>query len=115
MGSRLSNGIYALCAHEPTPSPSEEGSFVAGGDFSSPPGRGAGVGWEITQVYGATETSPFISICEPRSEHAKRSDRGRAEVKARQGVELVTSGDLRVVDSEGCAPRRSVGNFKTMK
>ena len=30
---------------QPTPSPSEEGSFVAGGDFSSPPGRGAGVGW----------------------------------------------------------------------
>ncbi len=25
------------------------------------------LGWEITQVYGLTETAPFITICEPRS------------------------------------------------
>ena len=29
------------------------------------------LGWEITQVYGLTEVSPFISICEPRPEHAE--------------------------------------------
>ena len=28
-------------------------------------------GWEIIQVYGLTETSPFITICEPRPEHAR--------------------------------------------
>src|SRR5216684_326599 len=28
------------------------------------------LGWEVTQVYGLTETSPFITICEPRPEHA---------------------------------------------
>jgi len=28
------------------------------------------LGWDLTQVYGMTETSPFISICEPRAEHA---------------------------------------------
>ena len=27
------------------------------------------LGWEITQVYGLTETAPFITICEPRPEH----------------------------------------------
>jgi fatty-acyl-CoA synthase len=59
------------------------------------------LGWEITQVYGLTEVSPFISICEPRPEHAGLDARARAVVKARQGVELITSGDLRVVDEQG--------------
>lgn len=58
-------------------------------------------GWEVTQVYGLTEVSPFISICEPRPEHQKLDARARATIKARQGVELITSGDLRVVDEQG--------------
>ena len=61
----------------------------------------AGLGWTITQVYGLTETSPFISICEPRPEHAALSPAERAKIKARQGVELITSGELRVVDEAG--------------
>jgi len=59
------------------------------------------LGWVITQTYGMTETSPFITVCEPRPEHAGLSVRERAEVKARQGVELMTSGELRVVDDNG--------------
>ena len=59
-------------------------------------------GWTLTHVYGLTETSPFISICEPRPEHESLSLRDRCIMKARQGVELITSGDLRVVDAEGC-------------
>ena len=59
------------------------------------------LGWEITQAYGLTEVSPLISICEPRPEHARLGARARAEIKARQGVELLTSGDLRVVDEQG--------------
>ena len=59
------------------------------------------LGWEITQLYGLTEVSPFISICEPRPEHAALDARARGEIKARQGVELITSGDLRVVDEQG--------------
>ena len=58
-------------------------------------------GWTVTQVYGLTETSPFITVCEPRPEHAGLSIEARAAVKARQGVELVTSGELRVVDEAG--------------
>ena len=27
------------------------------------------LGWEVTQVYGLTETAPFITVCEPRPEH----------------------------------------------
>jgi len=59
------------------------------------------LGWTVTQVYGLTETSPFITVCEPRPEHQRDSLRERAAIKARQGVELVTSGELRVVDAEG--------------
>jgi fatty-acyl-CoA synthase len=56
------------------------------------------LGWEITQVYGLTETAPFITICEPRPEHGTLSLEERAVIKARQGVELISSGELRVVD-----------------
>ncbi|HEX7264146.1 MAG TPA: long-chain-fatty-acid--CoA ligase [Candidatus Dormibacteraeota bacterium] len=58
-------------------------------------------GWEVTQVYGLTETSPFITICEPRPEHRRLAPVDRAVIKARTGVELITSGELRVVDSKG--------------
>ncbi len=59
------------------------------------------LGWEITQVYGLTETAPFITICEPRPEHAALSPQARATIKARQGVELITSGELLVIDEQG--------------
>jgi fatty-acyl-CoA synthase len=59
------------------------------------------LGWEITQVYGLTETAPFITICEPRPEHAALSPQERATIKARQGVELITSGELLVIDEQG--------------
>jgi fatty-acyl-CoA synthase len=59
------------------------------------------LGWTITHVYGLTETAPFITVCEPRPEHDALTPSARAELKARQGVELLTSGDLRVVDDEG--------------
>jgi fatty-acyl-CoA synthase len=58
-------------------------------------------GWEVTQVYGLTETAPFITVCEPRPEHADLSPEERAVIKARQGVELITSGELTVVDDTG--------------
>ena len=72
------------------------------------------LGWEIFHVYGLTETSPFITICEPRPEHAALSGEARATVKARQGVELFSSGELRVVDVGGAeVPRdgRTVGEI----
>jgi fatty-acyl-CoA synthase len=59
------------------------------------------LGWQVTQVYGLTETAPFITVCEPRPEHAALPLEQRCVIKARQGVELVTSGDLRVLDEEG--------------
>ena len=59
------------------------------------------LGWEVTQVYGLTETAPFITICAPLPEHEALTPADRAVVKARQGVELLTSGELRVVDEVG--------------
>jgi fatty-acyl-CoA synthase len=59
------------------------------------------LGWEVTQVYGLTETAPFITVCEPRPEHQKLDPAERAVIKARQGVELLTSGELAVHDQDG--------------
>ena len=57
--------------------------------------------WTVTQVYGLTETTPFITVCEKRAEHDALSIGDRAVIKARQGVELITSGETTVVDYDG--------------
>jgi fatty-acyl-CoA synthase len=59
------------------------------------------LGWIVTQVYGLTETTPFITVCEPRAEHQQLSITERAIIKARQGVELITSGETMVIDEAG--------------
>ncbi|MBI4477589.1 MAG: long-chain-fatty-acid--CoA ligase [Acidobacteria bacterium] len=59
------------------------------------------LGWTVTQVYGLTETAPFITVCEPRPEHEGLDSASKAAIKARQGVELLTSGELDVVDEDG--------------
>ncbi|HTU75536.1 MAG TPA: long-chain-fatty-acid--CoA ligase [Trebonia sp.] len=59
------------------------------------------LGWEVTHVYGLTETAPFITVCAPLPEHEALPAAERAVIKARQGVELLTSGELRVVDEKG--------------
>ena len=58
------------------------------------------LGWTITHVYGLTETAPFITVGEVRPEHESLDLSARAIIKARQGVELLTSGELRVVDDQ---------------
>jgi fatty-acyl-CoA synthase len=59
------------------------------------------LGWIVTHAYGLTETSPFITICEARPEDEALSLTDRAVKKARQGVELLTSGELSVHDDQG--------------
>jgi fatty-acyl-CoA synthase len=58
-------------------------------------------GWQVTHVYGLTETAPFILVCAPLPEHESLGPGDRAVLKARQGVELLTSGELQVVDTLG--------------
>ena len=58
-------------------------------------------GWVVTHIYGLTETAPFILVCAPLPEHRDLAPADRAVVKARQGVELLTSGELRVNDPDG--------------
>jgi fatty-acyl-CoA synthase len=59
------------------------------------------LGWEVTQVYGLTETAPFLTICEPRPDQAGMSITERAVIKARTGVEMIGACELRVVDGDG--------------
>ena len=59
------------------------------------------LGWDLTHVYGLTETAPLITFCEPRPDHQDLPLNERAKIKARQGVELISSGELRVVDDDG--------------
>ena len=59
------------------------------------------LGWTVTQMYGLTETAPFITVCESRAEHELLSMAEHAVIKARQGVELITSGETTVIDDEG--------------
>jgi fatty-acyl-CoA synthase len=58
------------------------------------------LGWNVTQVYGLTETSPFITICESRRDHDELDEAARCVIKARQGVEMVAAGDVRVFDDD---------------
>ena len=59
------------------------------------------LGWELTHVYGLTETAPLITVCEPLPEHNGLSVSERARIKACQGVEIVSSGELIVVLEDG--------------
>jgi len=59
------------------------------------------LGWTVTHAYGLTETTPFITVCEPRAEHTELAAADLAIIKARQGVELITSGETTVIDDEG--------------
>jgi fatty-acyl-CoA synthase len=59
------------------------------------------LGWTIIHVYGLTETAPLITICEPLPAHDGLAPAERAAIKARQGVEMITSGELHVVDEAG--------------
>ncbi len=60
-----------------------------------------GLGWTVLQLYGLTETSPFMTASEIRPEHLSLAPDDRARQKARQGVEQVSGGEVRVIDDAG--------------
>jgi fatty-acyl-CoA synthase len=49
-----------------------------------------GFGWEVTQVYGLTETAPFITVCVPLPEHRDlpSADRGHQGPAGRRAADL---------------------------
>jgi fatty-acyl-CoA synthase len=60
-----------------------------------------GLGWTVTQLYGLTETSPLMTFCEELPEHRALPPDARARQKARQGVEQIAGGEVRVVGADG--------------
>ncbi len=59
------------------------------------------LGWSVTHVYGLTEVSPIVTICEPRPEDDGLDVQATAKLKARQGVECIAAGEVRVFDDAG--------------
>lgn len=54
-------------------------------------------GWHVTHLYGLTETTAFLTMCEEPPFLKSLSDRDRSTFKARQGLVLPLSGEVRVV------------------
>ena len=59
------------------------------------------LGWTILHVYGLTEVSPVVTICEMLPEQAELSLTERALHKSRQGVEYLANAQVRVFDDQG--------------
>lgn len=59
------------------------------------------IGFDVTHLYGLTETFGPAAICEWRSEWDAESPDRRAALKARQGVPNIISSRIRVVDASG--------------
>ena len=58
------------------------------------------MGFAVVHVYGLTETYGPITLCQFQSPWAELTVEQRAALQARQGVAMVTAGDVRVVDEE---------------
>lgn len=59
------------------------------------------LGFQILHVYGLTEVAPFITVSEWLPEERHLPVGPRAMRAARQGISLLLSGELRVVNSDG--------------
>jgi fatty-acyl-CoA synthase len=71
------------------------------------------LGWEVIQVYGLTETSPFLTVSKIKPEMRELPAHERVRVQTRTGYPMLGV-ELRVVDAEGRdVPRddRTVGEI----
>jgi fatty-acyl-CoA synthase len=62
--------------------------------------RTEALGFRISHVYGLTETYGPITVCDWHVEWDEAGDEERARLRARQGVAMITSDPVRVVDPE---------------
>jgi fatty-acyl-CoA synthase len=96
--------LIMLAWHEAASALSNRGIRVATGGAPPTPAllaRMAGLGIDVTHLYGLTETFGPAVICEWRPELAALPTAEQAQFKARQGVGNVISQALRVVDAHG--------------
>ena len=84
----------------PLPSPIR---MIAGGAPPAPAliARLKTIGVDVMHAYGLTEVYGPYTICEPQVSWAELDDVERATRMARQGVPMLQSGGLRIVDAEG--------------
>jgi fatty-acyl-CoA synthase len=61
----------------------------------------AELGWPVIHLYGLTETTAFLTVCEEPPEWSGLPAAERARLKARQGVPLLLAGRVRVVRADG--------------
>ena len=72
------------------------------------------LGFEIIHVYGLTETSPWLTVCEWRHEWDAMAPEQRTAIKARQGIGQLMTGEVRVVRpdlSDVAADGKEVGEI----
>ncbi|HEY8485810.1 MAG TPA: long-chain-fatty-acid--CoA ligase [Limnochordales bacterium] len=72
------------------------------------------LGFEVVHVYGLTETSPWLTVCEWRPEWAQLDPARRAALKARQGIGQLMAGEVRVARpdlTDVAADGREVGEI----
>jgi fatty-acyl-CoA synthase len=93
--------VLVMLAADPAAHELERPVHVTTAGAPPPPAviqRTEALGFRINHVYGLTETYGPITICDWKPAWDDLEDEERARLKARQGVSLVTSDPVRVVD-----------------
>lgn len=67
------------------------------------------LGFNLTQMYGLTETFGQVLFGEDKAEYAAFSEDEQAKLKARQGVRVPLGGDVIIGDMNTCAQKPSDG------
>ncbi|MGE0102427.1 MAG: long-chain-fatty-acid--CoA ligase [Blastocatellales bacterium] len=58
------------------------------------------LGWQVIQIYGLTETAPFLTVSKVKPHMAAMSDEDKLRVQTRTGYQMLGV-DVRVVDDQG--------------
>ncbi|PYV16049.1 MAG: o-succinylbenzoate--CoA ligase, partial [Acidobacteria bacterium] len=95
--------VLVSIANAPEASPGALQGLRVGTAGAPPPAavieRMESLGATVTHLYGLTETGPFLTVCEWKSEFDALSPSERARLKARQGISQLLA-DTRVLDDE---------------
>jgi fatty-acyl-CoA synthase len=109
--------VLSMLAHAPDAAPVDRTVKVATGGAPPSPAilrRMSELGFEVTHLYGLTETFGPAMICDWRPEWDGLDDRDRSRLKARQGVGNMISCTARVIAGDGSdvpADGKSIGEI----